>query len=106
MAIPNSVTNIENNTFTGCSALTSITIPNNVTRIGDAVFFACSSLASVTIPDSITRIGKWVFNGCESLTHITFEGTMEEWDKVSKDSQWNSNTSATYVQCSDGQVAL
>ena len=36
--IPNSVTNIGDKAFWGCSSLTSINIPNSVTNIGDSAF--------------------------------------------------------------------
>ena len=68
--IPNSVTNIGDEAFTGCS-LTSVKIPNSITGIGDEVFSMCSSLTSVTIPNSVTSIGDWAFYGCKTLTSIT-----------------------------------
>ena len=70
VTIPNSVTEIEESTFSGCSSLTSVTIPNSVTRIGGNAFWGCSSLTSVTIPNSVTRIGGGAFCGCSSLTSI------------------------------------
>jgi hypothetical protein len=31
---------------------------------------------------------------------------MEEWNSITKGFEWNAFTPATYVQCTDGQVAL
>ena len=55
--IPNDVTTVGEDAFSGCTSLTSVTIPDSVTSIGDFAFCGCTSLASVTIPDSVTSIG-------------------------------------------------
>ena len=46
-AIPDSVTEIRNSAFSGCSNLTSITIGDGVTSIRSEAFAYCSSLTSV-----------------------------------------------------------
>ena len=71
VTIPNSVTSIGIGAFDGCSGLTSITIPDGVTSIGSSTFNGCSSLTSITIPDGVTSIGNFTFDGCSSLTSIT-----------------------------------
>ena len=48
--------------------VTELTIPNTVTEIKDYAFSGCSSLASITIPDSVTSIGSSAFYNCSSLT--------------------------------------
>jgi len=83
-----------------------ITFDGTVTSIGGYAFEDCFSLTSVTIPDSVTIIGDYAFRDCSKLTSITFEGTIEQWNSITKGENWNTNAPATYVQCTDGQVAL
>jgi len=68
--IPNSVTTIGNDAFSGCTNLTSITIPNSVTTIKGGAFFFCANLTSITIPNSVTTIGYNAFYYCTSLTSV------------------------------------
>ena len=39
-------------------------IPNSVTNIGDAAFWGCSSLTNINIPNSVTNIGDYAFSCC------------------------------------------
>lgn len=106
--LPSKITRIEtvDSPFSGCTSLSFIVLPDNLEYIRANAFAYCSSLTSVTIPNSVTSIGYSAFYECSSLAFITFEGTMEEWNNITKDSDWNSGASATYVQCTDGQVTL
>ncbi len=74
--IPNSVTSIGSGAFSGCTGLTSITIPNSVTSIENYVFSRCTGLTSVVIPDSVTSIGIWAFYSCKGLTSITIPNSV------------------------------
>ena len=67
VTIPDSVTNIKDYAFYGCSGLTSVTIPDSVTRIGSYAFKGCSGLTSVMIPDGVRRIGYEAFSDCGGL---------------------------------------
>ena len=69
--LPESITIIEENAFSGCSNLTSLIIPDSVRIIGDGAFKGCSSLISVTMPKNMITIGNEVFFGCSNLTDIT-----------------------------------
>ena len=70
LVIPNTVTEIKDNTFCGASCLTSVTIPTSVTKIDGYAFYGCSGLTSITIPNSVTNIDMRAFNDCRGLKDI------------------------------------
>ena len=69
--IPDGVTSISDEAFSGCNILTTITIPDSVISIGDKAFSDFTGLTTITIPDSVTSIGDEAFSDCISLTTIT-----------------------------------
>ena len=71
--IPNSVTSIENHTFSGCTGLTSVTIPNSVTSIEFYAFNGCSGLTSITIPNSVTSIGSNAFRNVKNTKKVRLQ---------------------------------
>ena len=68
--LPNTLTEIGNYAFSGCTGLTSITIPEGVTSIGEYAFSGCNSLESVTIPQSVSSIGNRAFADCTGTLYI------------------------------------
>ena len=76
ISLPDGLTSIGGDAFSGCSSLTSITIPNSVTSIGDYAFYECFSLTSITIPNSVTSIGERAFSTCSALTSITIPNSV------------------------------
>ena len=86
--IPESITDIEWDAFSGCTNIQSATMPTNAisafpksnlksvvlnggTSIGEWAFSGCTGLTSVTIPDSVTSIGNSAFFECTGLTSVT-----------------------------------
>ncbi len=63
VVIPDSVTKIGRNAFSGCDMLESVTIGRGVSSIDQYAFAECGSLMNVVIPDSVTGIGGHVFEG-------------------------------------------
>ena len=70
MALPDSLCSIGLNAFRFCESLTEIVVPGGVTDIGNFAFASCISLHSVTLPDSILSIGSNPFVNCTGLVHI------------------------------------
>ena len=83
VSIPDSVTSIGERIFCACSSLTNASIPEGVTSIGYATFSGCSNLTSITIPNSVATIGEKAFADCRKLTDVYFDGTEEQWNKIS-----------------------
>lgn len=104
ITIPDSVTSIGWRALGACTDITEITIPEGVTLIDGYVFDLCYKLASVTIPHSVTEIEDGAFADCKALETITFKGTMAEWESITKDSDWNKNTPAYTIYCTDGEI--
>ncbi len=104
IVIPDSVTNIGDDAFCWCLGLSNVTIGNGVTSIGKNVFSGCEGLTSVTIPESVTSIGDDAFERCFELETIYFNGTVEEFNKISIGASAFGSTKAKTVICTNGTV--
>jgi len=86
-------------------------IPNSVTDIGNSAFSGCSSLSSIEIPNGVTDIGWYAFSGCSSLTKITNNSseTIYLYFSISNDDkyQWYLEDTDTIVtKIANGQTAV
>ena len=77
ITIPDSVTSIGENAFGGCTGITSLIIPDSVTSIGDEAFRDCSGLETLGVYGNSTVIGEEVFKGCSALTDVTMQGSIK-----------------------------
>ena len=55
--------------------ITTVLIPDYVTGIGDNAFSGCTGLTSVTIGSGVTSIGSSAFSGCTGLTTVNWNAT-------------------------------
>lgn len=53
-------------------------IPQTVTQIKNYAFYGCTSIRNVTVPNSVTQIGDFAFNSCANLETIIFSGKAPE----------------------------
>ncbi|MBN1602845.1 MAG: leucine-rich repeat protein, partial [Chitinispirillaceae bacterium] len=75
--LPDSITTIQDYTFSQYNSLTSISIPQSITTMGNNVFYNCTNLESVILPDSVTAIGEGAFEKCTSLTSVTLPASLD-----------------------------
>ena len=76
--IPESVVEIGQYAFAGCTSLTEIVIPKSVTNIGNYAFIGCTSLANIILPEGLKRICEGVFVDCATLTNIILPESLTE----------------------------
>ncbi|MBR0509456.1 MAG: leucine-rich repeat domain-containing protein [Clostridia bacterium] len=62
--------------------VTNLLIPEGVTSIENDAFSCCTGIESVTIPDSVTRIGAGAFYENNALSYVFFNGSEEAWNGI------------------------
>ena len=83
---------------------TELVLPSYITGIHQYAFYGRTGLTSATIGNSVTSIGIYAFSGCSGLASITFNGTIAQWNAISKGSYWNHNVPTMQVICTDGTI--
>ena len=78
VTLPLTLRTIGSSTFQNCSALSEMVVPEAVTSIGNNAFSGCSALSSITLPETLTKIGSYAFSGCSALTELTIPSSVEE----------------------------
>lgn len=84
IVLPNSLTAIESNAFSGCKSLESVEIPANVMRVGAEVFINCKNLKTVVFKDNTTGtlmgkiVGEAMFLNCTSLKTVLLSNDLQK----------------------------
>lgn len=82
--------------FAGCSALTSITIPGTIDHVAQRAFADCTALETVVIEEGVTRLDKQAFEGCTSLTVAVIPSTLTS---AGDKSGWTVETTDVFDGC-------
>lgn len=128
-----SVERIEASAFRGCTSLEEVVLPESLTYIGEKAFYYCTSLKSIvigsnelthdlTIPTSmlakcsnltnvviktnVRTFHKEVFYSCYDLRYITYDGTMEQWGKITFEDQRIFAQYISTIRCKDGDISV
>lgn len=79
VSIPDTVTVIGDEAFSGNETLTSISVPDSVTQISYNAFKNCTALTGIIIPDSVNKVGPGAFEGCKALTSVQIGKNVSAW---------------------------
>ena len=90
--------------FEGCTALTDIRLPSTLEGIKSETFSNCVNLTSITIPKSVTYISEKAFYCCDSLADVYYDGTAEDWAKISI-SRGNEDLTNATLRCAAAPAA-
>ena len=104
--ISGTVETIGSSAFAYCTGLATATIAEGTTKLESGCFHSCSNLTSVYLPSTLSSIGMRSFAWCTSLTSIYFNGTIEQWNSITLQSEWNRDSPISVVHCLNGDIAL
>ena len=79
-----------------------IVVPDVILSIPTNAFRNFSRVTDITISSNVRYMGDNLFHNCSNLTNITYEGTMEQWEKIDKTSEWAGNSTDFTITCTDG----
>lgn len=127
LMIPPSVTTLGERAFVD-QAIISVTLPATLTTLGTYIFMGCTNLrsarvecsevpgfcfvqcglTSLTLSHNVTKVCSHMIN-YTPLTEITYEGSLNDWASVTKQSNWDGNSGQApgnmhKVQCLDGYM--
>ena len=81
--VPESVNAISDISFVYCFNLEQVVIPEGVTNIPAYSFSGCSGLCVIYLPSTLESVGEYAFEECGSMINLHYNGTSDEWNKVS-----------------------
>ncbi len=87
--VPDGVTEIAVDAFSGCEKLTSVKLPESVQKIGTAAFYECYGLTSVNIPESVSVIENGAFLYCTALESVTIPESVKRINQETFCECWN-----------------
>ncbi len=92
ITLPESITNIPDNTFWHCEQLSSVSLHGAVRRIGSYSFESCKALTTIELPDAVTEMGDGAFLS-SGLTEFKIPAgvTMLNWSVLA-------NTNISYLE--------
>ncbi len=76
MIIPLGTERIGESAFRDCVSMTKLVVRNNCIKIGERAFENCATLSEVELPDGLTEIYGGVFNSCKSLEEIKLPSSL------------------------------
>ena len=95
---------VDASAFANSRGINSIHLQEFITRIGDRAFADSIGLTEVTLSLGLEYMGSCLFIGCDSLETVVFLGTVDEFNKIEKASDWDGGNTGFIIKCNDGIV--
>ena len=108
VTVPASVKTWGKYVFSDCTKLKTARVACD--SIGAFAFTRCTALSNLTISANCKTFGENMLTYCESLKTITYEGTIAQWNAITKPVNWMSSGKHYYndylqkIQCTDGYL--
>ncbi len=83
LTVPESVSEMGPWAFRHCEELTSAVIKGNITVLEEESFALCETMTVLTLPATLKVIKDGALMNCEAMEKIIFEGTEQQWRKIS-----------------------
>lgn len=113
IVIPDTVHTIGDYAFQYCAELQECKITENIEYkiITGNTFGYCTSLKRIIMGKNISEIKVFAFNNCSALTDIEYNGTIQEWNSITKITinsmvAWNAGCPEITVHCSNGSIVI
>ena len=98
------VSTVEKKGFSGCLTMEELVLSEKMEHIGVEAFRKCSNLSFITMGCPDIGFGNGAFAQCSTLVSIKYSGTMAEWKKILRASNWDYKTGNYGVYCLDGAL--
>lgn len=99
--MPDTVTSIKDDAFSGCTDLKKLELSPNIKTIGMGAFSNCDSLEKIVLPVALESVSVKEMNSFDG--DVYYAGTVEQWESVKKEHAFMTTFSKT-VYCIDGNV--
>lgn len=105
ISLPSTLTVIGPNAFKDCASLVDLALPEGLTQIGSDAFSGCAGLSSLTLPASLERITAGALDGLNGLQDIHFEGTQEQWERLTAQAILPAGVAVSFGQAAEAPEA-
>ncbi len=72
IVLPETVLEIGESAFNGCTNLTSVIFGSQLKKIGNNAFYNCEGLTDIYLPDYMEEIGENTFANCKNIANVHF----------------------------------
>ena len=106
VTLPTTLTTLDTYIFMGCDQLTTARV--ECSEVPGFCFVSCGRLQSLTLSHNVTKVCSHMIN-YTPITEITYEGSLDDWAAVIKQSNWDGNSGQApgnmhKVRCFDGYM--